>query len=367
MIAELPKPELKVEVAFTPPDDWEPLLEKAGFTAGFEQSIDWSRILIELDHVDTKFIKIIDKKNNSPIIGLLAVVQKPIDRESGKIGIRSYISGQSRGSLVFAEGPFHLTSDRNLLIDAYAMLWDWMEEFCHQNRLFSIKTTGNNPLNPLCDDAELKKNLIERGFSVTHWATYIVDLNQNRDFLFNNLDKAAKKQLRKAEDQGLTVQEISDKTSYWEKFVIPYKEFEIAAGRIPPIDKSFEAMWRLGAIKYYRFFCVMDRFHQVIGLLGIFGFNNIVTEITSAVSQRVYTEHLAAQDLLHWEIICRCKDYGFSYFNLAGVNPDPQTPKEAGIRQFKAKWGGKYITYMRYSKQYPTLIQKLYHLIRTSK
>jgi lipid II:glycine glycyltransferase (peptidoglycan interpeptide bridge formation enzyme) len=205
------------------------------------------------------------------------------------------------------------------------------------------------------------------GYSVNTWATYLIDLSLSEEQLIANLDKAGRKQIRKANEQGLTVKKISTKIDFFSEFVEPYLEFELSAGRIPPTRESFLVMWEKDNDNYYSFFSVKDKQGNIIGVLGGYSFNGVATEITSAVHPSVYSEHLAAQDILHWEMIQYFRGIGISWFNLAGINPDPQTPKEKGIRQFKAKWGGVYTPYFRYSKQYPTTIQKLARLISKPK
>ncbi len=359
--------DLKVEISFSPPSDWDSLLDLAGFSTGFTQSSSWADILIELDKAKPMYIKVNQQQTGQPVLGLLIFIKKPYNRETNRISLPSYLLGQNKGKIAFTEGPFNLTNDISLLKNAYSFLLDWLDDFCCQNSYYALESGGMTSLNPLALDDETKDHLEERGFSVENWATYLVNLSFDKDILYQKLDRAAKKQLRKANEQDLEAKEISDWQKYLTHFVIPYQKFENAAGRIPPTQKSFEVMWKQNTQNNYRFFYIKDRSDEVLAVLGAYGFNRVATEITSAVNPRVFEEHLAAQDLLHWEIIRYYQENGYAYFNLAGVNPDPQTPKERGIRQFKAKWGGEYLTYYRYSKQYPSLLRNLYHWVRPHK
>jgi hypothetical protein len=356
--------DLTVEFSFSPPSDWDSLLDLAGFSTGFTQSSCWANILIELDKAEPIYIKVNQRQTGQPVLGLLIFIKKPYDRETNRISPTSYLLGQSKGKITFTEGPFNLTDDTSLLKNAYSLLLDWLDDFCSQNGYYALESGGMTCLNPLAIDDEKKNLLEERGFSVEIWATYLVNLSFDKDILYQKLDRAAKKQLRKANEQGLEAKEISDWQTYLTHFVIPYQQFENTAGRIPPTQRSFEVMWEQNTQNNYHFFYIKDGSDEVLAVLGAYGFNRVATEITSAVHPRVFEEHLAAQDLLHWEIIRYYQENGYAYFNLAGVNPDPQTPKERGIRQFKAKWGGEYRTFYRYSKQYPSLIRKVIKFVK---
>jgi lipid II:glycine glycyltransferase (peptidoglycan interpeptide bridge formation enzyme) len=82
-------------------------------------------------------------------------------------------------------------------------------------------------------------------------------------------------------------------------------------------------------------------------------FNGVATEIASALSPQAFTQKIPAQDILHWEMLLEAKKAGCHTFDMAGVNPNSSNPKEAGIRRFKEKWGGRYVEYQTFEKQLP--------------
>ena len=60
-----------------------------------------------------------------------------------------------------------------------------------------------------------------------------------------------------------------------------------------------------------------------------------------------------AGDLLKWEVILWGRQQGYSYYDLAGLNPrDDATEKERQIARFKRKWGGRDIPIHRLTR-YP--------------
>jgi hypothetical protein len=351
----------------TPPPNWDGLLEKAKSTAGFTQTVCWAHILEETDKAEPIYIVIRNHQLNEPIVGLLAFIKIPFNRATGAIDLKSRLAGHSRGKIVFSEGPFCFDNDRFSFLEGFSSLLSLLDQIVLDNNLIGIESSGMNSLSPFSYDEKVKSILQNFGYSVNTWATYLIDLSLSEEQLIANLDKAGRKQIRKANEQRLSVKKISTKNEYFSDFVEPYIKFELSAGRNPPTRDSFLVMWEKDNGNYYSYFSVRDKQAKVIGVLGGYSYNGVATEITSAVHPCVFSEHLAAQDILHWEMIRYFRKIGDSWFNLAGINPDPQTQKEKGIRQFKAKWGGAYTPYFRYSKQYQTTIQKLARLISNPK
>ena len=57
------------------------------------------------------------------------------------------------------------------------------------------------------------------------------------------------------------------------------------------------------------------------------------------VLKKIKNENLFSQDLIKWKIIEWGIDNKMNFYDLAGHNPNPITPKEVGIKQFKKKMG----------------------------
>jgi lipid II:glycine glycyltransferase (peptidoglycan interpeptide bridge formation enzyme) len=103
---------------------------------------------------------------------------------------------------------------------------------------------------------------------------------------------------------------------------------------------------------------------DILACLGMYVFNSVATENASSLSPLAYQNKIPAQDLLHWEMMLEAKRMGCHTFDMAGVNPNPQTPKESGIRRFKEKWGGKYVEYNIYHKDMMPWLNKGVRIIK---
>jgi lipid II:glycine glycyltransferase (peptidoglycan interpeptide bridge formation enzyme) len=80
-------------------------------------------------------------------------------------------------------------------------------------------------------------------------------------------------------------------------------------------------------------------------------YNGNVTEMSVVRSDYAVEKNLYPGDAIKWAIIKWGHGQGFRTYDLAGVNPNPETPKEQGIRQFKEKWGGEYVEYPIFTKR----------------
>ena len=201
-----------------------------------------------------------------------------------------------------------------------------------------------SPAIPMGGGTQIRDWLLANGFAVRPWATLLVDLRGGEAAVWEQLDRSAKKAIRKAERSGIEVRRAQTLEELETCFYQPYLSAERAWGRAAQPWRMFEALFKKDVQQRYGFFWA-EQMGQVVGTLGGYSFGGMVTEIGSAMTAKAYARKLPAQDLLHWEILRWAVGQGCHTFNLAGINPAPTNPKEAGIRQFKEKWGGRYTDY----------------------
>lgn len=180
------------------------------------------------------------------------------------------------------------------------------------------------------------------------WATLIVPLGPSLEAMEANLRRSARKAIRRARRDGLTVRRVQtidqlrDYYSFAEECSRRYRKRMYGF-------RDFESMWcdirPHGVFETF----VAEKDDQMIAGLSIWGFGSSVGELGSFQSERSFQEKLFGPDLVKWEALRWGHAAGLTRFDLAGVNPDPATDKEAQIRQFKEKWGGEYVEYLAVS------------------
>ena len=201
-------------------------------------------------------------------------------------------------------------------------------------------------------------NIFERfGYTKKIWGTYLVDLTRDEDKLWMNLDHSARKSLKQMEGRGVIVKKVNGSREFIEKFIIPYNRMEKEFGRAEiPLWFAKKVNTSGDQDKYYHYFYA-ELGGNIEAVLGMYVYNGYATEIMSATSKLTYEKKIYAQDLIHWAMFRYAKSIGCHTFDLAGVNPNPANAKEAGIKRFKKKWGGRYIEYPIFEKEMPGFIQ----------
>jgi lipid II:glycine glycyltransferase (peptidoglycan interpeptide bridge formation enzyme) len=170
-------------------------------------------------------------------------------------------------------------------------------------------------------------------------------LDQDEEALWRGLKNSARKAVRKAADDGVTVSRVGS----LEELRDYYRFAAKCARRIGKQlfgFRDFETMWR-----HFRSNAVYETFvaewkGQPVAGLSVWGFGSSVTELGAFTSEIAATEHLYGGDLIKWEVITWARSRGLKSFDLAGFNPAASDPKEVAIRQFKEKWGGRRLDYL---------------------
>lgn len=341
--------QLKVYYGSCPPN-WDDNLGNAAHEAGFCQSVCWANIICKVDNAKAIYIQVFD--NNDIILSLLFFHKIPWDRGKHKIkkGIYELLSGTNKGWLTMMDGPVFYTYDRVQTLESLNLILNWIEDYVIKNGLYKVESHGFSHQSMWAIDSDIKSIFNRFGYCSNTRATYLVDLTLDEKEIWNNLKNSAKKSIRKAKKLGVNVFKINSLEEYRKKFYLPYVEMEKAFGRKTNPWQAEEVQWNEGHEIFYHYYIVQTNVGEIIGTLGMYIFNRTATEIASSMSKKAFTEKLPAQDILHWEMILEAKRLGCNTFNLAGINPNPTNSKEVGIRQFKEKWGGKYVEFFTYEK-----------------
>jgi hypothetical protein len=218
--------------------------------------------------------------------------------------------------------------------------------FCKKNRIVNIHLLTLPILGPsqtlLDNDCSLKKK---------KWATYLVNLQQSMDSAWKNMEHSARKAINKALKDGILVERVKDEVQLRVIYDFNREEILKKGHRVYSYD-NHRIMWK----HLKKGNCVEQfvAYHEgrIIGSLGIWHYNGTLYEFASVQSEYAYENKLYGSDAIKWEIIKWGIQNGYRWYNLAGVNPEPKTPKEEGIRRFKEKWGGEYREYFEYNLEF---------------
>jgi hypothetical protein len=200
-------------------------------------------------------------------------------------------------------------------------------------------------LSPRAGDPVAAGVFASRGYKRTEWRTRVVSLEADAALL-DSFRKSARKAIRRAQEEEVTVVRCRTFEEYLALFVEPYA----AANAIGDAIAGSTRLWDLDAGRAYRFFAALSSSGDVLATLGTYRFNGMATEVMSARTPAGREHSGPAQDLVHWEAFRYHRAEGDRLFDLAGYAPEPADAKEAGIRRFKEKFGGREITIDRFER-----------------
>lgn len=332
-----------------PAAEWDAIAGARLELSGFGQSSAWARIQTKYNGRRVFYLNGSLPANSQARFYAQCFVSSVAD-EPGIRGLLRRMHILAGSSADVLEGPILLTDDPAEQTSLFTAYLDALETTCRDQKIDRVKSPGFNHTNPMKDSDTLKTILVEKGFTVSQWGTYLLDLSEDMDKIFSKLDHHVRARIRKADESQVTVSEVQTEEEFRENFVNVFNNLQIVNGRPERPDTSFLGFWEERETTCYHPLIARAADGEIVGVLGSYRCNGVSIEITSALHPRCYTEKLPAQDLLHWRQIELAKQDGSHYFDFAGVNPNPANPKEAGIKNFKSKWGGQYVEFLRYEK-----------------
>ena len=340
------------------PFGWEKRLLSAGLEASFLQTGFWGNLLQLLDKARPIFLEV--KARNEIVASLMVMHLIPYDRHTGREArnIKSFLKGKYGGWLEFTGGPTFYGPGR--VDEALNLILAWISNYSRNNKLNLINMGGLSPCSQYLSNEKVAEVFKSFGYYRRPWATYLVDLTPDVDTLWMNLAHSARKGVKRSQRLEVSVECVKTWNEYIEKFLAPYKLCnKVDGSKIPPLSVVKQAWNQPHYNDFYQYYVAVNSEGQTLGVLGMSVFNGVATEIMSARTPEAFSRKIPAQDILHWEMFLDAKRMGCHTFDMGGVNPHPTNSKEAGIKRFKAKFGGRYVEYGTYRKVFRPFAYRL--------
>lgn len=180
----------------------------------------------------------------------------------------------------------------------------------------------------------------EKPFHTRTWGTFLIDLTLSKDQIWRNMDKnSVRKNIQRATKKGIYVKQMT-KTDLFEYTKLLQKTHKEIRFDLEIIKKQWDFLHPIGLTGFLAY----ENDIPVGGILVPY-FNKYMNEWGVARSEFNIEKRLYAQELLKWKIIEFGIENGCKYYDLSGVNPNPDNKKEEGIFRFKRKFGGVYKKY----------------------
>jgi Acetyltransferase (GNAT) domain len=329
------------------------------------QSATWAKYQREYLGIRDCFFTVEESDGGRALAFLYAYRESPFNRALFERPLSSLtvpLADRLSAGLNVKYGPIYIgspgTKERQEML---GLLIETLEDYCRRQGIVSIKGDFGSIYETGEDNPGMEEFMRARGYRARPEATFLVDLSQDEDTLWKNLKQSARKAIRRGRDQGITVERMKEDTE-----LASYHEFSCRCRRSLSLKsnslRNFTEMWRFlrpaGMLEI--FYALQEG--ELIGGLGVWQHAGVVVEWGSVQSERAKEEKLFCSDLLKWEIIRWGHSQGHRLYDLAGVEPDLDQvdPKNRGIYQFKAKWGGEFLRFNNYSKTFKPLRAKIF-------
>ena len=242
-------------------------------------------------------------------------------------------------SLWWYHGPIiHDKDNSNELLE---IILSTVDKIAQDNNVINIRGISS----PLTEQFPTR-TFEEFGYNAESRLTFIVDLNQTTDDLYNSLKKDPRYYIRKSEKEGFDF-EIANDIEGLERFQDLKIESKKRGGKKYVRNPEFyRKHWEIMQNNGYEEWLLAKDDGKIKGTILTLLFNGNVIQHALANSP----EKELVGTFLTWNTIKWAQKMKYRTFDFAGVDPSPKTEKEKGIYFYAAKFGGKKIDFFSYTK-----------------
>ena len=190
------------------------------------------------------------------------------------------------------------------------------------------------------------QNFVKFGYKIEPRLTFVIDLTQDIDKLYNSLKKDTRYYIRKSEKEDFEF-DIATEKNVFDKFQ-ELKHITKKPGdkKIFKNSKLFDMHWEILRNSGFENLLVARKNSKIEGIILTLNFNGNLIQHALANSP----EFDLVGTFLTWNTIKWAKQMNYLTFDFAGVDPEPKTAKEKGIYFYAEKFGGEKIHYSVYTK-----------------
>jgi len=296
------------------------------------QTLEMYQIYSITKNYEPIFIALTNAKKE--ILGLLtAVILKEHNGFIGKFSSRSIIHG----------GPIVANNDLdilNLLLIEY-------------NKIIYGKAIFSQFRNIWDWSISEKSIFIKNGFNLEDHLDLLHDLSINKEAIFSKIHSGRKKNIRRAEKNGLTFNEVIKEDDFLEcleLIVKTYKRIKLPIPEKAFFMISFKNLTAKGILK--TFSATYDK--KIIGTRLVLCYKGLIYD-WYAGSDDLYLDKFT-NDFLPWKIMEWGCLNNYQTFDFGGAG---KPNKPYGVRDYKLKFGGELVNFGRFEKTHHPFLMKL--------
>lgn len=303
------------------------------------QTYNWQKLYHEA--FGSKPVFITTTNDTGTVVGQLAcLIHKKMLWEATNLLSRKIGNILKLGTeLWWYHGP--IIHDKDNHDEILSIILSSVDKIAKENKVVMIRGISS----PLTDQFPTK-TFQKYGYNSEPRLTFIINLNQNIDDLYNSLKKDTRYYIRKSEREDFEFEIAKDMEG-----LVKFQDLKIEAkkreGKKPFRNpKFYEKHWKIMQNNGYEQWLLARDKGEIEGTILTLFFNGNVIQHALANSPK--------KDLvgtfLTWNTIKWAQKMKYRTFDFAGVDPSPKTQKEKGIYFYAAKFGGKKIDFFSYTK-----------------
>jgi hypothetical protein len=245
-------------------------------------------------------------------------------------------------------GPIiHDISNKTKILE---IILNAVDEVVIKNKVMMIRGISS----PL-EQQEFDQNFTKFGYKIEPRLTFVIDLTQDIDKLYNSLKKDTRYYIRKSEKEDFEFGVATEKNVFDKFQELKHLSKKPHDKKVLKNNKFFYMHWKILRNSGFENLLVARKNSEIEGIILTLNFNGNLIQHALANSPKFDL----VGTFLTWNTIKWAKQMNYLTFDFAGVDPEPKTAKEKGIYFYAEKFGGEKIHYSVYTK---IIDQKKYYL-----
>lgn len=312
--------------------DWDNQLMKNRYANAFQMSINYKPYQLGFG---SKRLFITVQNQSGKIVGQLAAIHHFKDLYF-KNNLTNLLSSRIGSILSWHYGP--IIHDNENYAEILMKIFETVEKYAKEQKVLAI--TGSTSVSLPDNSLPFQK----MGYKYKKWETWIIDLNQDIDYIYKSLHNKTRYDIRKGEKNNLSFEVVKDKSALKSWFELKFPDQRRRNHILKKYSKFNDYSWDL----------LFKPSHEKMFLAKVNG------KVISGIDNKIFNHNVCQNSVVNyslrgleggsfltWNTIKWSKENGYSYYDMAGSNPTPSDSKEKGIRYFKSKWKGtKYTVYL---------------------
>jgi hypothetical protein len=161
-----------------------------------------------------------------------------------------------------------------------------------------------------------------------------------------------RKNIRRAEKNGLVFREILNESEFWKAYDLVTKTYDRV--KLPMPDKSLfrEIFLQMGGTGSFKTFVALNTI-EIIATRMVFCYKDLIYDWYAGASDKHSDKY--PNDFLPWKVIEWGSQNGYKFFDFGGAGK-PDVPY--GVRDHKLKFGGELVEFGRFEKIHKPVLMK---------